>query len=55
MGKMVPEYDNPSIRELTISPYRLIYRVDSAGAAVLVIAVIHGSRQLPSLAEISDE
>ncbi len=39
MGRAVPEYDDPNVRELLVSPYRIIYvilehRID-------VIGVIH--------------
>ena len=44
-GQMVPEYDDPSIREVIEGPYRVIYRIDSD--AIVVLAVIHGARQLP--------
>lgn len=44
-GRMVPEYQDPNIRELLISNYRLIYRVKPH--AVQVLAVHHGARLLP--------
>jgi plasmid stabilization system protein ParE len=44
-GQVVPEYARPDIREVLEGPYRLIYRVDPD--AVVVLAVIHGARQLP--------
>ncbi|WP_404980581.1 type II toxin-antitoxin system RelE/ParE family toxin [Carboxydichorda subterranea] len=39
---MVPELGEPSIRELVVRPYRLVYRV--AEQRVEVLAIIHGSR-----------
>ena len=44
-GRMVPEYENPTVRELIVRRYRLIYRVRSD--RVEVVRIIHGARQLP--------
>jgi toxin ParE1/3/4 len=52
LGRVVPEYDDSTIRELIVAPYRLLYRHNERRDRVQVIAVIHGSRQLPSLADI---
>lgn len=49
MGRMVPEYADPRVRELIISPYRLLYRFDADVDLVRVIGVVHGSRMLPPL------
>jgi plasmid stabilization system protein ParE len=43
-GQMVPEFNDPSIRELLEGPYRIIYRVEPKRIAVL--ALIHGARTL---------
>jgi toxin ParE1/3/4 len=51
MGRVVPEYADPNIRELIVSPYRLIYRFDVEANTVFVVAIVHGSRLLPPLAE----
>ena len=52
MGRTVPEYGDPGIRELIVAPYRLIYRFQREQNLVEVIAVIHGSRLLPPLQDI---
>jgi plasmid stabilization system protein ParE len=44
-GEMVPEYQEPSLRELIEGPYRIIYRVKPQ--SVLIVVVIHGARLLP--------
>lgn len=44
-GRVVPEYEDPAIREIVVRRYRLIYRVGSDGVEVL--RVIHGARQMP--------
>jgi plasmid stabilization system protein ParE len=43
-GRIVPELDQPDIRERFVYSYRLIYSVESA--RILVAAVIHGKRLL---------
>ena len=42
-GQIVPEFRDPSIRELLVRPYRLVYRV--GGEQVIILAVIHGARR----------
>lgn len=44
-GRMVPEYEDPAVREIIVRRYRLIYRVEPV--RVEVLRVIHGARQLP--------
>ncbi len=44
IGRMVPEVNDPAIRERFVYSYRLIYRVEPE--RILVAAVIHGRRQL---------
>ena len=34
-GRIVPEYNDPSIRELVIPPFRVVYRLDEARANVV--------------------
>lgn len=48
-GRLVPELSNPSIRELFIKNYRLIYRV--AESRVDILGLIHGRRDLKTLWE----
>ncbi len=42
IGRIVPEIEDPNIREIFIYSYRLIYEVTSGG--VQVLALIHGKR-----------
>jgi len=49
IGRAVSEYDNPEYGERIIGPYRLIYRYRQEANLVRVLAVIHGSRTLPSV------
>ena len=41
-GRTVPEYDDPSIREILVYSYRLMYHVGSD--TVTILAFLHGSR-----------
>ena len=43
-GRVVPEYRDPSIRELLIRDYRLVYEVGET--VIHVVRVVHGSRLL---------
>lgn len=45
LGREVPEYDNPAIRELLERPYRIIYRVRAN--AIEVLSVMHYRQLLP--------
>ncbi|MFA4826624.1 MAG: type II toxin-antitoxin system RelE/ParE family toxin [Methanoregula sp.] len=48
-GRIVPELEDKSIRELIIYSYRLVYRVK--GNVITVAAVIHGKRLLDPVTE----
>ena len=43
-GRVVPEFDDPSIRELFVRSYRLIYQVTEQ--VVYIIGFVHGARNL---------
>ena len=42
MGRMIPELDDPNIRELLIYSYRLIYQISSG--EIEVLALVHVRR-----------
>ncbi len=44
IGKIVPEVNNPSVREIIFQNYRIVYR--NMDNYVEIITVIHGSRLL---------
>ena len=48
-GRIVPEFDDPTIREVFAYSYRVIYRVE--GTSITVTSVIHGRRLLSSLSD----
>jgi len=42
MGRVVPELDEPNIRELILRNYRIIYRI--LGEKIQIVRLFHGSR-----------
>jgi toxin ParE1/3/4 len=44
-GRIVPEIDNPRIRELIYSNYRIIYRIEEKQLSILTVR--HGKQILP--------
>ncbi len=50
LGRTVPEFDKPPIREIVVRSYRVIYRVDHASRLVDVIRFWHGARGTPDVA-----
>src|SRR5687767_5322079 len=49
MGRMVPEFGEPIIREIVVRSYRVIYRVDHSTRRVDVLRFWHGARGTPEL------
>ena len=45
-GGMVPEWQDPKLREVISGTYRIIYRPEKK--RVVILAVIHGARLLPT-------
>ncbi|GJI87733.1 MULTISPECIES: type II toxin-antitoxin system RelE/ParE family toxin [Duganella] len=44
LGVVIPETNNPAIRQRIVFHYRLIYKVESD--AIVILAVIHSRRRL---------
>jgi toxin ParE1/3/4 len=51
-GTRVAEFGRDDIRELMVRPFRIIYAI--RGDVCHVVAVIHGSRDLPSVLDPDD-
>lgn len=49
MGRIVPEFGNPLLREIVVRSYRVIYRVDHADCRVDVARFWHGARGTPEI------
>ena len=43
MGRTVPEYATPAVRELIVAPYRVVYRYQSERNVVSILMIVHGS------------
>jgi plasmid stabilization system protein ParE len=44
-GRVVPEFENPDLREVLVEGYRVIYRV-SQDYGILILTVVHSRRDL---------
>ena len=49
MGRVVPEFNDQSIREIIVRAYRVVYRVDHADCRVDIARFWHASRGTPEL------
>lgn len=54
-GRVVPELNEPLIRERFIYSYRLIYEIHDAGQEVHMLAVLHGKRLLSSVDRFQEQ
>ena len=45
-GRVVPERNQPSLRELFLYSYRIIYRIDEHD--IFILTVLHGKRNFPA-------
>lgn len=46
MGRQLPELEHPDYRDWIVGVYRIVYRLDRDLNNLVVIAVVHGARQL---------
>lgn len=46
-GRVVPEFNQPNVREILVQRYRLLYEVTPA--EVQILAFVHGARDLTRL------
>jgi len=49
IGRVVPEYRVPTIREIIVRSYRIVYRVDHERKLVEIARVWHAARGTPEL------
>jgi toxin ParE1/3/4 len=49
VGRVVPEFDDDSIREIIVRAYRIIYRVNHQTLSIEVIRFWHAGRGMPEL------
>lgn len=48
-GRVVPEEDDDSLREILYTPYRIVYEIDEAGRSINIVRVWHAARGAPEL------
>jgi len=48
-GRMVPEFDDPAIREGIRKPVRIVYRVRTDEKEVEIVRVWHAARGMPDI------
>jgi plasmid stabilization system protein ParE len=48
-GRIVPEFNDPAIREVIRKPCRIVYRVDGRKGAVEIARVWHAARGTPDI------
>jgi toxin ParE1/3/4 len=51
-GRVVPEQDDPAVREIVHGAYRIIYEVVREPDAVFVLRFWHGARGTPEIPEV---
>lgn len=49
LGRVVPEFEDPFIREIIVRSYRVVYRLDHSRHLVEVIRFWHASRGSPEI------
>lgn len=47
-GRIVPELENYDFREVIYRKYRIVYRIKENSKDIEILAVIHGSRDMPN-------
>ncbi len=52
MGRVVPEQDDPAVREIVHRAYRIIYEVVHAPDAVFILRFWHGARGTPERPQV---
>ena len=49
IGRVVPEENNTSVREIIVEPYRVIYELNRNGQTADILRVWHAARGRPEL------
>ena len=49
IGRILPEENNPAVREIIFDPYRIIYEVNPDSQTVEILRVWHGARGQPEV------
>ncbi len=51
VGRVVPEFHNPAVRELIAKPYRIVYRISRPPARIEILRFWHAARNVPDISE----
>jgi toxin ParE1/3/4 len=51
LGQVLPEFPYLAYRQMIVGAYRLIYREDAGQNRIVIMGVIHSSRDLPPILE----
>ena len=46
IGRRVPEFGIENLRQIVISPYRIVYEIDDPDQSIVVLRVWHGARDI---------
>ena len=49
LGRELPEFARPELRELIVSPYRVVYRINSEMLLIEILRVWHAARDTPQI------
>ncbi len=49
LGRVVPEFEDPLIREIIVRAYRVVYRLDHSQQLVEIIRFWHAARDVPEI------
>ena len=52
MGRVVPEEDDPNVREIVHKAYRIIYETRHDPDTIFILRFWHGARGTPEIPEI---
>ncbi|MEJ2702590.1 MAG: type II toxin-antitoxin system RelE/ParE family toxin [Sedimentisphaerales bacterium] len=48
-GRIVPEFNDPSIREVIRRPCRIVYRIEANRQTIEIVRIWHAARGVPEL------
>jgi len=51
IGRVVPEFGIPDLRELIVRPYRIVYRIDKRRSLIEIVRIWHAARGIPDIQE----
>lgn len=53
-GRIVPEYNNPQLRERIHGNYRVVYRIKPSDAVIEIVTICHSARLIQGVITESD-